>query len=263
MKTLKRLSGRRAVAAALALFSWLSNRTTRTQRQADAAFARWCCSLGRGLYETGHHEAALECIERGMKACASNAKELLLCKGYCMEGLGRDRDTVRCLDSYIELVSMDDDGLADAYLARGEALFRMKQYQVARESFMMALELRPYFATAWSWKGITCDMLEQFDEALECYDRSVMINPGIAMTWADRGYTLLGMDRLEEAVDCFRRATELDPDYVEAWEYEGQALEELGRSDEAGKCFDRVASLETTGIDWREPFYEGGRRGAR
>ncbi len=244
----------------LALISWMTKRMTRSTRQADAVFARCCITLGRGLYEAGRYGAALRCVERGLEVSPGQTKQLMLYKGYCMEGLGRDRETVECLTAYIDQASMDEEGLAEAYLARGEALFRMKQYLGARESFVMALELKPYFATAWSWKGITCDMLEQFDEALECYDRSIMINSSIAMTWADKGYTLLGLDRLEEAVDCFRRATELDPDFVEAWEYEGQALEELGRSDEAGRCFDRVTSLETSGLDWREPFMERGRQ---
>jgi tetratricopeptide (TPR) repeat protein len=263
MKNLKKLVGRRAVAAVLAFFSWLSGSTSSEKPGADATFARWCCWTGRAFYEAGRFEAALQCIERGMKTDPLDARQLVLYKAYCMEGLGRDPETVECLDAYIELANLDDEPLADAYLARGEALFRMKQHHAAKESFLMAIELRPYFATAWSWKGITCDMLDQYDEAIECYDRSIMINPGIAMTWADKGYTLLGMDRLEEAVDCFKQATELDPDFVEAWEYEGQALEELGRSAEAGQCFDRVTRLETTGIDWQAPFLERGRQTTR
>ena len=262
-KNLKRVLGRRAVLAVLAFFSWLSRNTAGDRLKIDATFARWCCSLGRAFYEAGRFDAALQCIDRGIKTNPLDARNLMLYRGYCMEGLGRDPETVECLDAYIELAGMDEEPLADAYLARGEALFRLKQHRAAKESFLMALELRPYFATAWSWKGIACDMLEQYDEAIECYDRSIMINPGIAMTWADKGYTLLGMDRLEEAVDCFRQATELDPDFVEAWEYEGQALEELGRSAEAGLCFERVTRLETRGIDWREPFLERGRQTTR
>lgn len=113
-----------------------------------------------------------------------------------------------------------------------ECQFQLRELQAALQSADAALKLNPAAAPAWLARGDTLHGLKQYDEALKSY-RKANVGGKNAVAWTRQGDVLNELNRHQEAVDCFAKALQLAPELLPARVGRADALNCLGRIDEA------------------------------
>lgn len=123
---------------------------------------------------------------------------------------------------------------ADAFNARGVALFELGKYNDAFLDYQQAIELapknyRPYFNRAELYRN-----LKQWQEALKDYNQAIGLAPQTADLYLNRGVLQYQQGNLNAAIDDFRKASSIAPNNKNALLNLGNTLFEKG-SDEALK----------------------------
>jgi tetratricopeptide (TPR) repeat protein len=116
----------------------------------------------------------------------------------------------------------------DAYNLKGLIDNKLKNYDLAIESFNRAIEIDRKNVKAWENKGgVLVNKIENSianipsegtlklaNELLECSNRAITLNPISAFAYVNRGYALsvLNEDR-QDQLQAFKKAGEIDPEY--------------------------------------------------
>lgn len=136
---------------------------------------------------------------------------------------------------------------ADAFNARGVALFELGKYNDAMLDYQQAIELapknyRPYFNRAELYRT-----LKQHEEALQNYNQAIALAPEVADLYLNRGVLHYEQSKLDLAMEDFKKASILAPNNKNAFLNLGNILFEKG-SDEALKealeAYDKVLALD-------------------
>ncbi|GAB4528387.1 MAG: hypothetical protein Tsb0014_09720 [Pleurocapsa sp.] len=121
------------------------------------------------------------------------------------------------------------------YSYRGKQLLS-EQPEIALNTFMKAIDLKPESAAAWEGRGDALYQLERFPEALEAYYEAIQLNSDSSsnyQTWQKKGNTLYNLESFSEALIAYDRALELKPDDPETLNQKGKTLYQLQRYQEA------------------------------
>ena len=163
-------------------------------------------------------------------------------------------------------------------LLKGRCHFELKEYALAEQDYLQAIDLDTENLGAWTQLGLVYQSRGDFEESLRCYSRALEIRPGRILALLKRAqvYRKLGHEDLADAdyqavliADCddanelfyrsrarreedpeaalkdLRRAYELDPDRVFLLHETGHILAvDLGRHREAIEYFDRVLEVQ-------------------
>ena len=130
------------------------------------------------------------------------------------------------------------------FYARGIAYERSRQWKLAEQDFLKALELRPeqplvlnYLGYSWADQGI------KLDEALAMIERAVVLRPSDGYIVDSLGWILYRTGRYREAVEHLERAVELKPSDPIINDHLGDAYWYVGRRSESCFQWRRAMSL--------------------
>ena len=156
--------------------------------------------------------------------------------------------------SYFELaekISQDEKNkektrksLAAAYNNRGNAYYRLNQYEKAIEDFNMAIEFNPKYAKAYRNRGNVHFKLNQYEKAIEDYKKAMGLNPNLAEAYNNRGLAYHKLNQYEEAIKDYKKAIELDPRGANAYYNRGNAYRGLNQYEEAIKDYKKAIELD-------------------
>jgi len=97
----------------------------------------------------------------------------------------------------------------------GGYLFWLKRLDKTLYCFNKCVELNPYNARYWVYKGVILYKLERFDEALDSYDEALELKIPRSgrrlkvLILNNKGHALFMLERFDEALDSFNEALEL------------------------------------------------------
>ncbi len=63
-------------------------------------------------------------------------------------------------------------------------------------------------------KGLALYNLRKYNEAMESYDRAIKIDPNNAYAWYNKGNALYALGKYNEAMESYDRAIKIDPNYA-------------------------------------------------
>lgn len=132
--------------------------------------------------------------------------------GAAMYNLGHYEASLECLD----LAIARDDTAAQAHNNRALALKALGKTEAALASVQKALALDADQAQAWLNLGTLQRQLDQHEDALASYDRALALQPTYAQAHLNRGNVLQDLGRLEAALAQFDRALALEPGIAQA-----------------------------------------------
>ena len=95
--------------------------------------------------------------------------------------------------------------------------FRQNECENAIDLFDQAIQLNPYYASAYNSKAISLDKLKRHEEALVCYDKALELEPTNAAMLTNKGVCLNNLKRKSEAIECLNKALDLEPQDVDAF----------------------------------------------
>lgn len=132
-------------------------------------------------------------------------------------------------------------GLLSAGIDKGSSFAALKR----------AVELDPYYYTAWGNLGVLYERENRFAEALGIFKHMTQLVPNNSKVWVSYGEMCLECNRPEEAESAFKRAIEVDPKSCGGWYmlgylYHGTKLEDgtIPKIAEAEKCYRKAIELE-------------------
>jgi serine/threonine protein kinase/tetratricopeptide (TPR) repeat protein len=127
-----------------------------------------------------------------------------------------------------------DDSLAEPHAALGTYLSAYGWDQSAAErEFRRAIELKPNYATAYHWLGITLALAKRPDEAIATARHAEELDPLSLIISADTAFDLILSRRYDEAILQGQRALTLDPNFYYTHYLLGWAYYEKGMYREA------------------------------
>ncbi|MEV5913496.1 tetratricopeptide repeat protein [Streptomyces chartreusis] len=226
---------------------------------ADAAVVRmW----GDGLAEAHATGGVAEVLRLLLNRARGDEEWLALARAARGDALARGGDHDTALEEYDRALRLDSD-LVRAY--RGKVLTRsaLGDYRGALDDLRRVLELEPDNPYNVFLRGEHQRILGRYDEAIRDLDRGIRLDPNQEFAWASRGAARLGLGELDDALADLDHALELKPDY--AWALARRARLWRARGDRARQLadLDRALALQP---DWAWGRCERGdalRRAAR
>lgn len=124
----------------------------------------------------------------------------------------QDRDEARGLAGAIERVwSRSGSDTADLLMERVTALFRQKDFKIARDMLDRLSEIEPQWSVVWSRRATTRFMDRDYAGAMEDLARVLRIEPRHFMALVGVGVILEREENKAQALRVFRRALEINP----------------------------------------------------
>ena len=150
------------------------------------------------------------------------------------------------LEWYDRILEHDPD-YTQAYVGKGDALFRLKRYEEAIEVMDKAITLDPDMSIVPTLRvlmGESAQALGRPEEASKIY-RLVLKNSPHHVGALDRlAMVHYEQGRYEEALQLYRMHIDIAPDNANAHSNLGIVLYKMGRSDEARKSLEHALSLD-------------------
>jgi eukaryotic-like serine/threonine-protein kinase len=127
-----------------------------------------------------------------------------------------------------------DDSIAEAHAALGTYLSGYGWDQSAAErELRRAIELKPNYATAYHWLGITYAFSRRTEEAIATAHRAEELDPLSLIISADTAFDLILSRRYDEAIAQGQKTLKLDPNFYYAHYLLGWAYIEKGMYSQA------------------------------
>jgi len=126
---------------------------------------------------------------------------------------------------------------ASAREGLGQARFRMKDYDQAREQFEKALAIDPGRWRAHNFLGIMYNHENEPGRAIDEFTAALAVKPDSGILYNNLGMAYSSAGRYEEALAAYRRAYELGAPRVKTLNNIGIVLATMGRVGEAREVF--------------------------
>jgi tetratricopeptide (TPR) repeat protein len=133
---------------------------------------------------------------------------------------------------------------AFAHNARGDAYYKLGQYQQAIEDFNQAILLKPYYANAYHSRGTAYAELGQYKRALENFNEAIRLKPDSALAYYSRGTAYAKLGQYQHALENFNEVIRLQPDYAPAYYSRGDVYAELGQQSRAIEDYNKTIKLQ-------------------
>ncbi|MEQ9404225.1 MAG: tetratricopeptide repeat protein [Cyclobacteriaceae bacterium] len=99
-----------------------------------------------------------------------------------------------------------------AYLNRGKALLKNKDYTQARADFLKALQINANKIEAFYLIGNSFFYENNFEDAIGFYERYLSVDPGYKNVWYNAAMAYLSVDKLSRACECLENSEKLGMD---------------------------------------------------
>jgi hypothetical protein len=116
-----------------------------------------------------------------------------------------------------------DPRSAAAYFDRGNAYFRLRQFDRAIDDYDQSLKFDPGLSDALARRGNAWLMKGNFDRAWDDYNRAIEVDPKNPYGYVCRGAAAASRFAFDEAIADYNEAIRIDPTYNAAYRYREKA----------------------------------------
>jgi len=150
---------------------------------------------------------------------------------------------LECYNKSIQINPKD----ADAWIQRGNALYKLGRLDEAIESYTKAIEIDPESDNAYNQKGIALGSRGEYSLAIGDFKKAISIERNDSNAWYNLGRSYALQKRFDEAISSFGEAIRIDPNFVKAkrdrclaMKEKIQKLNKEYRADEAKKVVNKT-----------------------
>ena len=122
--------------------------------------------------------------------------------------------------------------------------------------FTVAIQLQPYFISAYRERGIAKEFEGDLDGALDDFNQAIELNPYLAEAYCNRGVVLAAKGNSPDALDDYNKAIKLNPDLAEAYSDRGILWASKRHVNDALADCNKAIELKP---DWAEAYCSRGR----
>ena len=112
---------------------------------------------------------------------------------------GRIFILILCISSVLIVTAFAENDAVSMQksLDQGLSQIRSGEYQKAVDTFQIAVQEHPDFATAWAYMGFAFYKLNRYDDAISAYDTAIAVDPGYFFAWNNRARASMDKNRKE------------------------------------------------------------------
>lgn len=140
-------------------------------------------------------------------------------------------------------------GHAETYYNKGKALSALGLKQLALDCYNKALELNPNDDRIYHSKALTLYIMGNIHDAISTYDMAIKFNPNNANAYYHKGGALYVINNVKEAIEAYNMAIKLNPNYEKVYYDRGIALYSIGKTSETIKSYEMVIKLNPDNAD--------------
>lgn len=137
---------------------------------------------------------------------------------------------------------------ADAYMQRGIAHHKWKDFKAALDDFEKALESETRSGELWNFKGMCETQLGELDAAIASFEKAIQLNRRLREAWMNKVNVEKELGRWETALQTFSAAKSKFPDDALGEHFLGSQFHLLGRTRDALQHFSRCVELDPSDI---------------
>jgi tetratricopeptide (TPR) repeat protein len=156
---------------------------------------------------------------------------------------GKNKEYNLALKDFNEALGLDPNN-ALAFLNRGVVWASKKNYERALKDFDEAIRLDPKRAIAYVNRGTTWNNKKEYDRAIKDFDEAVRLDPNIAGAYLERGVAWARKMNHDQAIKDFDEAIRIDPNKALAYSNRGAVWNKKKEYDHAIKDFDEAIRLD-------------------
>jgi tetratricopeptide (TPR) repeat protein len=202
---------------------------------------------GDRLRDAQQYEKALDVYDRAIEKDPTQISGWWQ-RGNTLISIGQNKDALLAYDRAVELANGDASKLNLLHFNRGLALFYLKEYQQALQSFISISEVDEDPKHLY-WIASTFKQMENWEKSLEYLNRAIAIRPAYFDALIARASVYEVLDRPVEALADCDRAICLNPKDMTPWSTSGRILFSLGKYHEAIEALHRVTRLQPQNWD--------------
>ena len=147
------------------------------------------------------------------------------------------------VDYFCKAVEIDGAN-AQAYLALGAAMFKLKQFRTCLECIDKVLVLDPECAEAYNTQGLALKALGKNQDAISSFEQAIALQAHFPEAYLNLAAAYRSERRLPEALRSIQKAIDQKSDYAQAHSNQGNIYQDLHQLDAAIASFDKAISLE-------------------
>ncbi|MEM7104296.1 MAG: tetratricopeptide repeat protein [Bacteroidota bacterium] len=155
----------------------------------------------------------------------------------------KERDQRQKIEYFTKAIALKTD-YAEAFLYRGIAKRKLKDYDGAMADMNKSIQIKPDYATAYNSRAGIHKRFGDNEAAMADYNKAIKLYPGYAIAYNNRGLLHNRMGDYEYAVNDFNKAVELKPSFSDAFHNRGFSKMELRQYDAAIEDFNKAISLD-------------------
>jgi tetratricopeptide (TPR) repeat protein len=145
------------------------------------------------------------------------------------------KDYKRAIDCYDKALELDPSD-AHTWCNKGVVYVSLKETKKALICYDKALELDPKYSQVWCNKGVLFMEEGNYKNAIVCFDEAIKLRSDNISAWCNRGLLLGKVHKYEDALLSYNEAIRIDPSYTQAWHNKSVLLKRMGRWDEGDQC---------------------------
>ncbi len=131
----------------------------------------------------------------------------------------------------------------DHYLKEGQKHLSSGSFEMAMESFEIAIMMDRSSSEGFQGLGDSLRSLGRLDDAVKAYEKAFKLAPGRPLILERKAMTYLAMRKNMDARETLLRVVRMEPRSREAWHLLGLTDLRMGRYDEALDCFDQALTI--------------------
>ncbi|MCK5092351.1 MAG: tetratricopeptide repeat protein [Gammaproteobacteria bacterium] len=162
--------------------------------------------LGVLNYQKGQHDRAISLLEKALQY--NNSAEVLTHLGSALKAKG---NLQIAKDTFIRAIELNP-GFALAHFNLGNTYKILDEYDKAIASYKRATEINPLYCDAFHNLATVYEIQRRYQDAKQAYQQAILINPDNAASQFNLAGTLRHLGELDAAVNAYKRTLELNPD---------------------------------------------------
>ena len=144
----------------------------------------------------------------------------------------RRKDYDLAIESFLLALSYDSN-YSDAMYRLGVTYYRVSEYNNARDILINNIELSPSNYQSYKLLGDTYNKLNELENAISNYKESIKFNPNYAKGYFALGRALNKNGDTMDAIEALNNAISIDPSNAKVFEQLGAIYQSLGKLDDA------------------------------
>ncbi len=145
------------------------------------------------------------------------------------------------IDHYNKAISIKPS-YPESYINRGNAYYKLGQYQHAITDYNEAIRLQPDDTFTYNNRGSAYSGLVRYQHAIKDYDEAIRLKPDNVLAYNNRADAYYGLGQYQRAIEDFNKAIRLKPDNAFAYSSLGNIY--FSKGNNARGCRDAQKACE-------------------